>query len=234
MACCLPSSRAFVPSRAGDVAVHLQSTQHRAKRLAQIVRLKPLPGIDALLDPLAAQCVADRPWAEGLALHPAWEHILACTGCKLGVELLPDRLAIDARDLGDLPLAGAPGQQRLDSGFLVWLQDVQLRHLLTRGGQFTSCPKGAGGAGLQPSPDQFRWRSLRWPQVGDFGWPSGTQERTLRASLKPFRRTDEHFGRPTPAGKHPEGALMPDAPARAAEHSAPPLSRAALPRAVDR
>jgi hypothetical protein len=43
----------------------------------------------------------------------------------------------------------AQRQQRLDGDLFVWLQDVQLLDLhVSREGQFTSCPKGAGGAGL--------------------------------------------------------------------------------------
>lgn len=65
-------------------------------------------------------------------------------------------------------------QQGLDGGLLVWFQDVQLLDLhVSREVSSRPVQRGPAAPALQPSPDQFRWRSLRWPWVGEFGWPSG-------------------------------------------------------------
>lgn len=113
---------------------------------------------------------------------PGWGNLLQPVGghpggiCTQALELAlvrPDGLAVNARHTGNLMLGLAQTQQGKDGGLFVRLQDV---HSVTS-------PSGKVGLrpakqrpttpALNPVPDQFRWGSLKWPRMGEFGWPSG-------------------------------------------------------------
>ena len=105
--------------------------------------------------------------------------------CLLGqppITVAPDRLAVDASDAGDLSLGRTAFEQRHDRRLLVGFQDI---HSLAfpRGRPSSMCPANRcrRRRPLSPVPDQLRWGSLRWPSLGEFGWPSGACDHVKKA-----------------------------------------------------